>query len=108
MILTITPEAKTHIVSMLDRVGKLSVELSLEPQGCNGYKYTWNPVDSASGDNVISLTENHRIIIDNKVLPYVIDSTVSIDASNSFNKKLVLINPQEDSACGCGESVNFK
>lgn len=108
MILNVTPEAQDHIINMLDRAGKTAVELGLEPQGCNGYKYTWNPVDRDSGDNVIVLNSNYKIIVDKKVLPYIIDSTVTMDSVNSFNKKLVLVNPHEASACGCGESVNFK
>jgi iron-sulfur cluster assembly accessory protein len=107
MILNVTPEAQDHIISMLNRAGKTSVELGLEQQGCNGYKYTWTPVDSDSGDNVIALNEDYLIIVSNKVLPYVIDSTISMEV-NDFNRKLVLVNPHEASACGCGESINFK
>ncbi len=107
-ILNVSEEAQAHIISMLDRAGMPAVELKLEPQGCNGYKYTWNPVSSASGDHLINLKDNHCIIVSKQVLPYVIDSEVKLEQSSLMGTRLVLVNPHEAGACGCGESVNFK
>lgn len=107
-ILNVSPEAQAHITSMLDRAGMPAVELGLEPQGCNGYKYTWNPVNAAVGDHLVNLNNSYYIIVSKKVLPYVIDSEVKLEKSSLLGHRLILVNPHEAGACGCGESVNFK
>jgi iron-sulfur cluster assembly protein len=106
IVLSITDEAKQHIISMLDRVNMPAVQLSLEAQGCNGYKYTWTPVSDAYGE-VIELDDTHSLVYNKSIVPHIIDSVVEIEKTE-FNLRLVLNNPNVAYACGCGESVNFK
>jgi iron-sulfur cluster assembly protein len=107
-ILNVSSEAQSHIIAMLERAGQPAVELGLEPQGCNGYKYVWNPVSEVSGDHLIELENDRWIIVSKQVLPYVIDSEVKLEKSSLMGTRLILVNPHEAGACGCGESVNFK
>lgn len=106
-ILTVTEPARKHIISMLTRAGLPAVELKLEPQGCNGYKYTWQPVAADGGDTVITLDEDHSLILNRSVIPYVIGSEVVME-SFGLSQRLNLVNPNTKGSCGCGESVNFK
>jgi iron-sulfur cluster assembly accessory protein len=106
IVLTITEEAKNHIISMLDRANMPAVALSLDEQGCNGYKYTWTPVSDIQGE-VIKLDESHSVVYNKSIIPHIIDSVVDIEKTG-FNSRLVLNNPNVAYACGCGESVNFK
>jgi len=107
-IITITEDAKQHIISMLMRQGLLAVKLGLAPQGCNGYKYTWEPVGTNIADHVIELDEDHFLIFNKDVVPYVIDSIVELQTTGFMGKQLTLTNPNVMGSCGCGESVNFK
>lgn len=106
IILSITDEAKAHIIGMLEKNNMPAVELGLEEQGCNGYKYTWTPVLDAFGE-VIELDDTHSIVYNKSIAPLIIDSVVDIEKTG-FNSRLVLNNPNVAYACGCGESVNFK
>jgi iron-sulfur cluster assembly accessory protein len=106
IVLTITEEAKNHIISMLDKSNMPAVALSLDEQGCNGYKYTWTPVSDIQGE-VIKLDESHSVVYNKSIVPHIIDSVVDIEKTG-FNSRLVLNNPNVAYACGCGESVNFK
>jgi len=106
IVLTITDEAKNHIISMLEKADMPAVQLGLEEQGCNGYKYTWTPVSDAYGE-VIELDDTHSIVYNKSITPHIIDSIVEIEKTE-FNSRLVLTNPNVAYACGCGESVNFK
>lgn len=106
IVLSITDEARTHIISMLDKANMPVVRLSLEEQGCNGYKYTWTPVSDANGE-VIELDDTHSIVYNKSIVPHILDSVVEIEKTG-FNSRLVLNNPNVAYACGCGESVNFK
>jgi len=106
IVLTITEEAKNHIISMLEKANMPAVSLGLEEQGCNGYKYTWTPVSDIQGE-VIVLDESHSVVYNKSIVPHIIDSVVDIEKTG-FNSRLVLNNPNVAYACGCGESVNFK
>jgi iron-sulfur cluster assembly protein len=105
-VLIITDEAKNHIIDMLDKVNMPAVQLGLEAQGCNGYKYTWTPVSDAYGE-VMELDDTHSLVYNKSIVPHIIDSVVEIEKTE-FNLRLVLNNPNVAYACGCGESVNFK
>jgi iron-sulfur cluster assembly protein len=105
-VLIITDEAKNHIIDMLDKVNMPAVQLGLEAQGCNGYKYTWTPVSDAYGE-VMELDDTHSLVYNKSIIPHIIDSVVEIEKTE-FNLRLVLNNPNVAYACGCGESVNFK
>lgn len=106
IILSITDEAKKHIIDMLNRANMPVVSLGLEEQGCNGYKYTWTPVADAKGE-VIELDDTHKLVYNKSIVPLIIDSRIEIEKTG-FNSRLVLNNPNVAYACGCGESVNFK
>jgi len=105
-LITVTPQAQEHIIAMLDKESKQVVQLSLEPQGCNGYKYTWTPTDNHTGHE-ITLRDNYKIIVEDSAVPFVKGSEVILGVTG-FNKKLTILNPNEMGSCGCGESVNFK
>jgi len=105
-VITVTPQARDHIVSMLMMENKNTVKLSLEPQGCNGYKYSWTPIDNFTGYEVF-LKDNFRIVIDEAVVSFLKGSEVVLGVVG-LNKKLTILNPNEMGSCGCGESVNFK
>lgn len=106
-MITITDQAKKFILDMLAKHGKTAVELGLEPQGCNGYKYTWDPVDLTESKNQIPLDDVHSIVINDKYLDYFNDSVIALELGR-FDTKLTVFNPNVAGSCGCGESVNFK
>jgi iron-sulfur cluster assembly accessory protein len=106
IVLSITDEAKKHIIGMLEKANMPAVALGLEEQGCNGYKYTWTPVLDAYGE-IIRLDDRYAIVYNKSIVPHIIDSVVEIEKTG-FNSRLVLNNPNVAYACGCGESVNFK
>ena len=106
-ILSITAEAKQFLIKMLETKGLPAVELKLEPQGCNGYKYIWQPVALTEAEHTIELDQGYSLILQRPVIPYVLGSEVILEKDN-FNKRLILNNPNAAGSCGCGESVNFK
>lgn len=107
-MITVTEEAKQHLIKLLDEQANCSViELGLEEQGCNGFKYTWNPVVVLTDKSYfVELDQEHRIVIRERFLPLLMDSKIVIE-SIGLNKKLTIINPNVAGSCGCGESVNF-
>jgi iron-sulfur cluster assembly protein len=107
-IVTLSEEAREYIIAMLTRQGSPAVKLGLAPQGCNGYKYTWDVVGSNIADHVIDLDEEHSLVFDKKIVPYILDSEIVLEPTGFMAKQLTLKNPNVMGSCGCGESVNFK
>jgi iron-sulfur cluster assembly protein len=106
-ILTVSDEARNYIVAMIKKQGaKNSVELSLAPQGCNGYKYEWKTVDLYDADHSVDLGDGHFILFARGLVPYILGSEVVIETAG-LSKRLSITNPNEAGSCGCGESVNF-
>jgi Fe-S cluster assembly iron-binding protein IscA len=90
MILTVSEEAKTYIVNMLDRSSCTGVELGLEQQGCTGYKYIWTPVATSNGENIVNLDDSHFIVVNHQALPYVLDSEIIIE-NIGINSRLSIV-----------------
>lgn len=107
-VITLTEEAKDHILAVLQRRGLCAVRLGLAPQGCNGYKYTWDPVPTNMADHVIDLGDEYFLVFNNDIVPYIIGSEVVVEDTGLMSKQLTLKNPNIAGSCGCGESVNFK
>lgn len=107
-MITITPSATQYLVNLLRAYDKPVVELSLEEQGCNGYKYVWNPTTTNLGkDNSIALDNEYSIVFSKEIALQIAGSTVDIEV-DKLVKRLVINNPNVANSCGCGESVNFK
>ena len=106
-ILSITPEARQHLIKMLERSGFPAIELKLEVQGCNGFKYVWQPGPPAPAEYTIDLDNGFSVLLQRAVVPYILGSEVVLE-QDQFNKRVTLNNPNVAHACGCGESVNFK
>ena len=91
-MIEVTEDAKRFIISMLERSNRPAVKLYLEEQGCNGYKYKWEPVSIGIGDNIINLDDEHCVIIDNKDYDHFNNCMIVLESSR-FDKKLNILNP---------------
>lgn len=106
-MITITEQAKKHLIAMLEKTGRPAVELSLTEQGCNGFKYTWTPVTTNFGDHVYALDDDYSLVVNDQTMNHVKGSDIILELTG-FDKRLTVSNPNVDGQCGCGESVNFK
>ena len=100
-MITITEKAKDKIT---ERLRGDFLRLSLSSSGCNGYQYNWDlaemPLDN---DHVI----DNRLVVDNDSMGFLWGSI--IDWKDTIVETgFEILNPNEESACGCGVSVGFK
>jgi iron-sulfur cluster assembly protein len=85
----------------------LGVKISLKDSGCVGMSYVMdyareiNPIDEIIKDKGV------KIIIDSKALIFLL-GTVMDYKSDLMSAGFVFNNPNQTSACGCGESVELK
>jgi len=108
-LLTVSDEAKDWLENNLRGRDYIGIMVRVNSKGCAGGEYEFSPVTpetdisqcDKADDNGVSIffprTDLFKLIGSELVL-----------FQDQFNTRLDFQNPNEDSRCGCGESVSFK
>lgn len=108
-IVTLTDAAKAQIDSICQENDSYAVSLNLKGGGCAGFEYDWAAVEKEAD------IEANDIVIDSDTGKFVVGATAvmyMIGTEIDYVKDLMgatfqVKNPNAQSACGCGISVNF-
>ena len=106
-MITITEKAKSHLVSVLDSQSKPIVLFGLKGGGCAGYEYYIE--DTSSYISMSDKLQNYgkfTVVLDEMSIPYLSGSTLDW-VKDGLNEYFKIINPKEESSCGCGVSIQF-
>jgi iron-sulfur cluster assembly protein len=109
-IVTLTDTAKAQIDTICEDNECYAVTLNLKGGGCAGFEYEWATISSPK-----DLNDNDIILKTDKNCTFVIGAhSVMFLAGTEINYKKDIMgsqfevnNPNAQSACGCGVSVNF-
>ncbi|MFM8859807.1 MAG: HesB/IscA family protein [Methylocystis sp.] len=106
-VLTVSAAATERLREILASANKgEGLRVAVEKGGCAGMSYKMTLAEPQRGDEVIE-TEGGRVIIDAKAILYLIGSRLDVKTTQ-FSSTFVFENPNQTSACGCGESVELK
>jgi len=107
--ITLTEQAKNKINELcIANTEQFAVHLSLKGGGCAGFEYEWGTAQAdelEAGDELIQCDMGNFAVSKHSVMFLIgteIDYIKSLVGSN-FEVR----NPNAQSACGCGVSVNF-
>lgn len=107
-MLNITDKAFQEILLRSSSRGSApALRVGLKAGGCNGLSYLIQWDDSVRETDTVFEQQNAKVIVDHKSLPYLNGATLDYVSSLMY-KGFKVLNPNEVSSCGCGESVNFK
>ena len=81
------------------------LRVSVEKGGCAGMSYKMEIAEPQKGDEVIE-SEGARVIVDAKAVLYLLGTHMDVKTT-PFASTFVFENPNQTSACGCGESVEL-
>ncbi|HEY8260871.1 MAG TPA: iron-sulfur cluster assembly accessory protein [Methylosinus sp.] len=81
------------------------LRISLEKSGCAGMAYKMELAAPSPGDEVIE-EKGARVIVDGAAVLYLLGTRMDVETS-MFSSSFVFQNPNQTSACGCGESVEL-
>jgi iron-sulfur cluster assembly protein len=96
-------ERVKHLVAGADRP-VLGLKVGVRNGGCAGMSYTMDFVDAAGpGDEVVE-EKGATVIIDPKAVLFLLGTQMDFQTSK-LSSGFVFNNPNQTSACGCGESV---
>jgi len=85
----------------------VGVRVGVKNAGCAGMSYTLDPVEVPNpADDVVS-EHGVQVYVDPKAVLFLLGATMDFEATK-LRTGFTFKNPNEVSACGCGESVLLK
>ncbi len=105
-ILSVSDAAAARIREIIAHADKpvAGVRLGLKKGGCAGMTYTMDIAEkAASGDEVVEM-KGVRVLIDPTAVLFLFGTEMDYKV-DKLSAQFVFRNPNETSACGCGESV---
>lgn len=107
-ILTLTPKAIDRIRYLVNQSSSQDniLRVGIEKGGCAGLTYSMDYVSEIKeGDEIVD-QDDIRVVIDPKAILYLLGTEMDY-VENKFSSGFKFNNPNEVSACGCGESVEI-
>jgi iron-sulfur cluster assembly protein len=105
-VMTLTDAAATRLRELTEAAGKpvAGLRVGVRNGGCAGMSYTMELAETVSPQDEIVEDKGVRLLVDPKAVLFLLGAQMDfkvdrLAATFSFS------NPNETSACGCGESV---
>lgn len=106
--MTVTEAAAARVRELIANASSpvAGVRVGVKNGGCAGMSYTMDLAETTEkGDEVVE-TNGVKILIDPKAVLFLLGTTMDFEV-DKMSAKFVFRNPNETSACGCGESVSI-
>ena len=82
------------------------IRLGITGGGCAGFSYVFTTTDVQDSDDIVLDYGKFKVLVDKLSLPYIFGMTLDF-VKEGLNEIFKFNNPKEQSACGCGVSINF-
>lgn len=109
-ICTLTDTAKAQIDTICEENECYAVTLNLKGGGCAGFEYDWGTYATADelldDDTIIYGTESSTFIVGGSSIMFLFGTEINYK-KDIMGSMFEIINPNAQSECGCGVSVNF-
>ena len=108
-VISVTERAAGRVRELIDGNDKalVGVRVGVKNAGCAGMAYTLDPVEMPNpADDVVS-EHGVNVYVDPKAVLFLLGATMDFEATK-LRTGFTFKNPNEVSACGCGESVLLK
>lgn len=107
-LITATDAARGRLAEIMENAADADgIRIGVKNGGCAGMEYTVDLTSGGeSGDDMVAFDEG-KIYIDSKAILFLLGTEVDFEVAK-FRTGFVFNNPNQTSACGCGESVELK
>lgn len=110
-IVSLTEAAEKQINALSTENEVYGISLNLKGGGCAGFEYEWglveSPTDLHPNDEVVKTKEGCAFVIGKDSVMFLLGSVVDYK-KDIIGAMFDIQNPNAQSSCGCGVSVNFK
>ena len=105
-VLTLTDAAANRVKDIITRAEKpiLGVRVGVKNGGCAGMSYTMEYAESLNPLDEIVEDKGVKVLIDPKAVLFLLGTEMDFQTTR-LSSQFVFNNPNQTSACGCGESV---
>ncbi len=107
-VMTLTDAAAERIKRIMAQKGDsvAGLKIGIKKGGCAGMEYTMDWAQSVDKFDEVVEQDGARIIIDPAAIMYLLGTQMDYKV-DKLSSGFVFNNPNQQSACGCGESVNL-
>ena len=107
-IMTVTDAAAAQIQTvMATKPDAVALKIGLKKGGCAGMEYTLDWADEIGKYDEVVETNGVKLLVDPMAVMYMFGTEMDWQV-DKFAAQFVFNNPNQTSACGCGESVELK
>lgn len=108
-VISLTEAAAARVRQLLEGSDKplIGVRVGVKNAGCAGMAYTLDPVETPNPADDVVTAQGVTVYIDPKAVLFLLGTTMDFETTK-LRSGFVFNNPNEVSACGCGESVELK
>jgi iron-sulfur cluster assembly protein len=106
--MTLTPRAAERVRAIMASKGPqvAGLKIGVKKGGCAGMEYTMTWADSIGRFDEVVEQDGARVIIDPQAVLYLLGTEMDYK-TDKLSATVVFNNPNQTSACGCGESVSL-
>jgi iron-sulfur cluster assembly protein len=106
--MSITDAAAERVRAAMASAGKpvVGLRVGVKNGGCAGMSYTVEYADSVNPLDEVIEDKGVKVLVDPKAVLFLLGSRMDV-RTDKFSSTFVFENPNETSACGCGESVSI-
>ena len=107
-VMRLTDAAASRIKSVMAQAGKpvAGVRVGVKNGGCAGMEYTMEYADAVNPTDEIIEDKGVKLLIDPKAVLFLLGTEMDYK-TEKLSAQFVFNNPNQTSACGCGESVQL-
>ncbi len=107
-VMTLTDQAAARVASLMaTKPGVKGLKIGLKKGGCAGMEYTMTWATEVGRFDEVVEQGDAVVLIDPAAVMYLIGTEMDYK-SDKLASQFVFNNPNQKSACGCGESVNIE
>src|SRR6476469_4532686 len=108
-VMRLTDAAATRIKDVMARAEKpvAGVRVGVKNGGCAGMEYTMEYADAVTTTDAVVEDKGVKILIDPKAVLFLLGTEMDYK-TDKLSAQFIFNNPNQTSACGCGESVQLK
>jgi iron-sulfur cluster assembly protein len=108
-VISLTERAAERVRELVEGNDKhlVGVRVGVKNAGCAGMAYTLDPVEVPNAADDVVTDHGVNVYVDPKAVLFLLGATMDFEATK-LRTGFTFKNPNEVSACGCGESVQLK
>ena len=108
-VMTLTDAAAARVRELTEAAGKpvAGLRVGVKNGGCAGMSYTMELAEATNPTDEIVEDKGVRLLIDPKAVLFLLGSQMDFKVDR-LSATFAFSNPNETSACGCGESIGSR